>query len=98
MKVKLVAFSLLALFALSLVTVRLKTREALLAYDIADLETYEELLHERYIFLKTEVEKRTGVVGLLRKAAEHGISLQMSGFEGRDVPLLDSVEESMNLE
>ena len=98
MKVKLVAFSLFALFALSLVTVRLKTREALLAYDIADLETYEELLHERYIFLKTEVEKRTGVVGLLKKAAEHGIRLHMSGFEGRDVPLLDSVEESMNLE
>ena len=44
-------------------TVRLKTREALLAYDIADLETYEELLHERYIFLKTEVEKRTGRPG-----------------------------------
>jgi hypothetical protein len=98
MKIKLVAFSLIALFALSLVTVRLKTREALLAYEIADLETYEELLRERYIFLKTEVEKRTGVVGLLRKAAEHGICLHMSGFEGRHVPLLDSVEESMNLE
>ena len=95
---KLVAFSLVALFALSLVTVHLKSREVLLAYEIAELETFEELLLERYVFLKTEVEKRTGVVGLLKKAAEHGIRLHMSGPDGREVPLLNSMEESANLE
>ena len=77
MKAKLVIVLLCSLFFLALVTVRLKTREVLLRYEIADLEAFEVLLFERYRFSKSEVEKKAaaeagagaGAGGAIRGAA-----------------------------
>jgi hypothetical protein len=98
MKSKLVAISLCALFALALVTVRIKSREILLRYEIAELEKYELLLHERFIFLKSEVERKAGVVGLLNKAIERGILLHLDSTNGRAIPLLTPLGEGATLE
>ena len=98
MKGKLVAVALCALFALALVTVHLKSRETLLCYEIAQLELTEELLLDRLEFLNAEVEKQTGVVGLLNKAVEFGIFLRMSGFDGTKVQLFTPLEEDAALE
>lgn len=98
MKAKLIVFSLCALFGLSLLTVRLKTREALLRYQIAELETMEDLFLERIEFLKSEVEERTGVVGLLDSAVDLGIHLYMGDREGAIVTLIPEEEEELHLE
>jgi len=98
MKGKLVAVALCALFALALVTVHLKSRETLLRYEIAELELTEELLLDRLESLNAEVEKQTGVVGLLNKAVEFGIFLHMSGFDGTKVQLFTPLEEEAALE
>lgn len=98
MKAKLVVFSLCALFGLSLLTVRLRTREALLQYEIAELETLEDLLLERIEFLKSEVEERTGVKGLLDSAVDLGIDLYMTDGDGKKIALLPKADEDLTLE
>jgi hypothetical protein len=98
MKAKLVAMALCGLFTLALVTVRLKTREVLLKYEIADLETFEVLLHERFTYLKSEVERETGILSLLKRAAEMGIRLELEGFDGEAVPIVTPVEDVSQLD
>jgi hypothetical protein len=98
MRITLVAVSFCALFALALVTVRVKTREVLLRYEIAELEKYESLLFERILYLKAEVERKAGIIGLLDKAVERGILLHMGSPNGMEIPLLSSMEERVPLE
>lgn len=98
MKGRLIALSLCGLFTLALVTVRLKTRELLLKYEIADMETVEVLLLERCTFLKSEVDKRSDLVSLLQRAAELGIELQWEGLSGEGIPLITSMEDASQLE
>ncbi|MFH1999076.1 MAG: hypothetical protein ABIK28_05300 [Planctomycetota bacterium] len=98
MKAKLIIILLCSLFFLALVTVRLKTRELLLRYEIADLETFEVLLYERYTFSKSEVEKKAGMIDLLTRAAELDIDLRLKSPDGRDVPLIASTEDGFQLE
>lgn len=98
MKGKLFVFSLCAFLALALITVRLRSRALLLKYEIAELETYEELLLHRITFFRSEVEKRSGVVDLLTKALELGIYLHMGSQNGKEIPLLTSLEEEIPLE
>jgi len=98
MKGKLVALSLCGLFTLALVTVRLKTRELLLKYEIADLETVEVLLFERCTFLKSEVDRKSDLISLLQRAAEQGIELQWEGLSGESIPFITSTEDALQLE
>lgn len=98
MKAKLIIVLLCSLFFLALVTVRLKTREVLLRYEIADLEAFEVLLYERYRFSKSEVEKKAGMIDLLTRAAELGIDLRLLSPDGRDVPLITTADDGFQLE
>lgn len=98
MKAALVACSLCALFIVSLVTVRLKAREAMLCYEIAELETYEELLLDRLMYTKSEMEERTGAVFLLGRAQKLGIRLYMRDSEGNIFPLLLPLDGEADLE
>ena len=83
---------------MSLLTVRLRTREVLLQYEIAELETLENLLLERIEFLKSEVEERTGVKGLLDNAMDLGIDLYMIDQDGKKISLLPKADEDLTME
>jgi hypothetical protein len=98
MKGLLVTLSLCAMFALALVTIHLRSREALLRYQIAELEMDEDLLIERLAYLQAELQKQTGVIGLLNKAVEFGIYLRLGGFDGNHFHLFTPLEEEAALE
>lgn len=95
MKNKLTAFSLCALFGLALLTVHLKTREALLRYDIAKYEMYEKVLLDRLNYLTSEKENKAGVVSLLRKAVDLGIDLHFGDTNKVEVPLLTTITDGL---
>ena len=87
-----------ALFALSLITVRLKALEILKRYQIAELETCEELLLEQIVYLRSEVEREVGGICLLNKAMEFGIQLEMDGLNGKSIPILRPMNQRGPLE
>ena len=98
MKGKLVALSLCSLFFLALITVKLKTREMLIRYEIAELSLYENLMRERYSFLESEVAEKAGGVPLLTKSLQLGIQLKLNGNGGQGIPLLAPVSDKAAME
>ena len=95
MKSFIVIISLCALFGLALITVRLKTRETLLRYEIAKLEKYEVLLIRRIGFRRSEEALKKSVVNLLERARELNIDLVYRDGEFRTVPILAGIEDGI---
>jgi len=95
LKNKLTVFSLCALLGLCLVTVRLKTREALLRYDIATYEMYEKMLIERLSYVESDKNSKMGVVALMMRAVELGIDLHLGNATDNETPLLTTLSEMM---
>jgi len=89
----LIAVAVASLCFLAMTTVRVRSLDALLAYQIARLDRMRNLLEDRLLALQAEATRRAAVSRLLGRAAAMRIEVQLEGFGSTDVAVVPATEE-----